>query len=314
MHELLAEMNPGDFPEAAQVFQTQRENGLPYDPVHSEFAFRWGQSNGQEALDFFARHESAGEASPGAIEALRGWALKNPGSARSWIESLPPGTWYGEAVRGYIQALATTDPVAAQKYAISLRGTYDLAPYFLDIYHEVLSRNGLGAAKEWFANIPPWELHVKRNLFNEITRSQLRVGLDTARAWVDANGSASYRSDDGVRYVATALVAQDPLAALDWSMALPPSPTSNTYPGVATVISLWPNGDLNNLGDLLEQRRNEPAYDRAAGQFALRIQRIDDEAALAWAKTISDISIRNSILNRLGAAERTARSVVSKSE
>lgn len=299
MHELLQEMGPGNVLDIAEVFESMRDQGLPFGSEYNEFVAKWAQFNGVQALEYIAHQEGPAWASAGAIEALRSWTETDPQAAREWIDQLGPGRWNESVVRGFVQGLAKHDIAAAKNFAYSLRGKTDLAPFFSDIYDQVLSNGGLAKAQAWFESLPAGNHHIKRQLFSELTISKLRVSTAAAADWINQNADSYYRDDLAVRRVAAFMTHDDPGAALDWVMDLPPSPQTNDYNAVGEVIGQWRQDDLDNLGNLLSNKQSNPGYDEAAAQFAFRIKHVDDEAATAWAATIRDEDYRNVVLKRL---------------
>lgn len=306
IHEALSGLDSENALIIAQVFEDMKAAGLPYGEEFSEFGYRWGELDGAAAMEFMARNDGPTWASRGAIEALRGWTEMDPGGARRWVDQLGSGEWNESVVRGYVQGLAGYDINEATEFAFSLRGKTDLAPIFSDIFDVVLSSGGLSQAQALFRNLPPGNHHIKRQLFDDITQSKLRIGTAEALQWVNENAHSVFRDDLAVQRVAAQLTHEDPVAALDWVMSLPPSPQSHDYTGIGDVIGNWDHRDLDNLGLILNERKGQRGYDQAAAQFAYRVNNVDDRAAWAWASTIQDESFRNVVYRRLNP-NRAAR-------
>ncbi|MEM7383497.1 MAG: hypothetical protein AAF514_01005 [Verrucomicrobiota bacterium] len=75
-------------------------------------------------------------------------------------------------------------------------------------------------------------------------------------------------------------------------------PLEEQSPLIDTAIGQWTKTDVDEAGRWLGQEEPSPTRDLALQSFALRIFRVDPEAARAWAARISDPEIREQVESR----------------
>jgi hypothetical protein len=99
--------------------------------------------------------------------------------------------------------------------------------------------------------------------------------------------------------IATRNIADDPAKRGDWLLE---QTTDEGRPeALRQFVFEWTRADYNAAGTWLGQLPVGPTRDTAVADFAGLIRDLDPEAALAWASTVSDPALRQSVLAKIEA-------------
>ncbi|MEM1223259.1 MAG: hypothetical protein AAGH40_10870, partial [Verrucomicrobiota bacterium] len=182
----------------------------------------------------------------------------------------------------------------------------------------------------------PSEIRLKSEILEQIIEMQIETGdLSTAKATVEAleDGDmkdrlvrdfvdrwASFDPESAAAYVLslgedadvgikTALLSEwaenDPAAAAEWLNNLSADDPA-TARASAEIIREWTRYDLNASAEWLNSLPQSPELDRAVASYAYRAAEEDPAAAMSWAESISDDSMRVRMMQRVALTWKTA--------
>jgi len=241
------------------------------------FIRRSGESGGGVAMQYFE------------VRSLQGGRL----CFENWLETNP-----NEALKWMVDDY--TDANKRMKITSGLMGGY-------------IDRNGLDEGEEIFQEavdhiIATGSNTIRSNylkkMFDSIAsramnRSLAEVGgLDKSKDWLRGHAGQPYVRSELVARTTKVLIGQhDGAAAIKWLDACKaehPDMPSQYYD---SVITEWSKADGENAVSVwLNNNTNHPQYDRFAYVHAKNVFKKDPEAALAWAHSISDKTLKAKLL------------------
>lgn len=171
---ILEKLRPEDAAALHEQFREMEKRGL-YFPDYAAFASRWGEVDGQGAMNYF-KNEGLEKLTDGHMtDILTGWGSKSPEEALEWITSNKEDFGDKNPYRGLLVGWLNSDLIAAttwlQHQDLTQRQTHEcVTSGVLDIIHS----QGIEAASEWVAALPSddpamfeaaqigWATHVMR--------------------------------------------------------------------------------------------------------------------------------------------------------
>ncbi len=258
--------------------------------------FREGQVLGERTMITLTK-DANGQVDGDLPVKMKGWASVNPQAAKAWIDALAPGTVQDTLRASWLEGLTSSNPSNATLQFSQLPAEKQL-PLVNTLLSGIQDRGGLEAIRDWFDNNDKAAgKEVMATAFSTI------VGRLTqkSRTWDDAAEFLKQHAGDGFTGAAELSAFTGRVAPTEPGKCLELlSAVCNTSPAIAAqadtlitqTVEHSAEGSLDILGTWLNAHREHPLYDRVVQQFARRTQAEDSEAALRWAETIKDQTLR----------------------
>lgn len=153
------------------------------------------------------------------------------------------------------------------------------------------------------------------NLFSELTEAKLRAAhmsgsVDAVATWVQDQARQPYVHPAVIRETAEYLARSNPAKAINWLDAIHATPgrTDGNPQGYGVVLNEWARQDGAKVVSLwLTTQSNHRGYDHMVTQYTSILATKDPTEAARLAMTIKDQGMRQSAIQRITAASRTAK-------
>lgn len=253
----LENLTAGEAREAAQILWSTPGELAELKERQKLFSYAWGALDGQASVKFVMANQSVAKITA-LSQAFAGWASKNPGSARDWIQNhLKPSEQFlynGALVDGW----SRHDPAAAYDYVVSLKNLPGTDRFVRSIALEQVRRSPSDAA-QWATDLPEGSL---KNTATE----------EVALRWSQV----------------------DPASASEWSLTV--SNPGAMKRAVSTAVTQWSRLDSDGAGNYLEETPASPARDQAIAAHLRVLANNELEITSTWAKQINDTALREESL------------------
>ncbi|MCB1204233.1 MAG: hypothetical protein KDN18_08225 [Verrucomicrobiae bacterium] len=261
---------------------------------------RWAEEDPKAALGYAEKLATGG--GPVEAQALMGvvstWAKREPEAAWNWYlkrrdsgEAFPGGNGFDGALIAIFGATAANDLDSALAKLPLLdndssrnRALMGIAFTAMDgeKRNEILARSG------------SLDTDTRQSLLQHVLSQWAQTEPDGVMAWLRSQ-PAGDRTELTNR-ISYALIGNDPEKAAAFLME--DATEQNAGQRYTTIVSSWANRDPIAAGEWLNRRPKSPAQDQARMNFANQVVRMDPEAAMEWAKSITadetrQASIRN---------------------
>ncbi len=262
--------------------------------LEAEILGHWLLSNQPEAL---LDLQTPGRPDLGVLAALARVVETNLARADAWMRADPQrmtnpdllGVWLGGiASRDPSAGLAALKEVAALDPQAALAGIPTMATH-LRSNEERLQLLTHAAAEPDMAR----RTELVRSVFGKIST------LAESRDLFSSINLPASAKDQIATEISTRNLAEEPEKRGDWLLS---QTTAEGRPeALRQFITTWTRADYNAAGTWLGQLPVGATRDNAVADFAGLIRNLDPEAALAWASTVSDPTLRQSVLQRIEA-------------
>ncbi|HEX2746729.1 MAG TPA: hypothetical protein VHM91_01925 [Verrucomicrobiales bacterium] len=273
-----------------------RMGGTPRDEETSLLHFRQGQLLGSKSIEsMVASGKPLGEHH---LRAMKGWADANPQESKAWVEALPDSptkqslleNWFKGAVGGHpadaMQAFASLSPVIRERVQSTL----------INVLHR---DQGAAGVIQWFDQVAtrPDSGVALQPAFEKLTWmvGQLADSKpEAALSFLRDPAHAPYITPATFTTLMRNIAAKSPGQAVEVLGEL--ARGTFTEPQIREALQQTARSakgsDLNRLGEWLKANPSHPLYDLTTRYFVEQAAQEDPEAAAAWAKKISDASLR----------------------
>ncbi len=246
----------------------------------------------------------------GIDAALKTLATKDPQAALQWLKD-NPGTASTMAARdrfaAAIAGFAVADPKGAFDAVAALgednfRDKQLKSDAFKALSDSLAAQGRYEDALKLFGDLPAGE--TRNDAFTRLAESWAASSPQDASKWIATLTDPAERTRLGGR-VAEAWAANDPAAAALWAAQLDSQSFDPNTKGMkmndngvllANAIAGWARYDLDAPAEFLNQLPPSPSKDRAVAIFAMRAASEDAEGAMQWIGTISDPTMRQSVI------------------
>lgn len=293
---VLAAMTPSNVHEILQAVMERYQAGFSMSEELELIHYREGQVIGKEGRMIMPA-EPNGKVIEPTKNKIKGWASVDPGAAREWLETLEPGKARDTLMAKWVEGLAGAAPE-------TIEGIIDTLPPAQQrslvggLLNGLQGQGGFAAMRDWFDSrekeVPP---EVKEEAFKGI---MWRMGQSLTE-WDQAVNLFMDNPGDGLgnagnfNALTRNIAPTEPGRCLDLIARL-----SEKWPGagvqldsmIRQTIEQSSITGLSTVGTWLNENKNHPLYDRSVHQFAIRTKQDDAEAAMRWAETIKEPSLR----------------------
>jgi len=289
---LLKHLTKDDALEVRDMFRKMDKAGRHFDFEWYSFWPRWGQVDGEGALEFLKTHEWPGWRNDAATMLARGWASADPDAARRWLDAHPDSPFHDGAERGYFDGLARTNLPRATQEAIALAtGDSDRMSHAMESLAErALQQYSLSGMVDWWNALPddPASGTAKREAIGHVWYRLQFADPQKAADWMSSLAATPFRSDMHIGQTADRLAQNSSSKAMDWLASLPPSSTSGMYTNLGTQLRSWAGKDQPAAESWLKAQPVTPARDQAYTAYGYYLQSQNDPAAQQWLDAVQD--------------------------
>jgi len=257
-----------------------------------------------------------------AVLLLRRWVEGNPVAAAAWAEQLPSGPISAQAFEHLGIVWTDSDPSAAVRWAQGLTNGVGKEIVLRAMAGELARTDPLDALRlelqlvpgierddlltrtteEWAASDPSSAAAWAGQIADSALRDQLlsRITVEWSEhdpvkaATLLLNSTVSGRTqDDAVVGIVERWVQTDPIQAAAWVAQFPES-----MRGVASqnLVAVWARNNPEAAGTWLNTIEHGPAQDLAIVAYVSALKSHGSPLLLTWAKSISDVPLRQVIL------------------
>ena len=316
-YTFVSKMTPESAKDAADSLEDLRNRNALSDDEWRHFFRGWGGVDGEAALEFLnSTTENSAARWRNREAALTGWASRDVAGAQAWLADyvstnrLARGEdpFFAEDLFNAVsQCMRVTDEDAARDYLIAQTVAGHVTPgQAADwIAGDWNDADAHGNAATLLARLPADGSH------QEIRSAILRHLVDEHRTKESVELGIRYQAEldsDAVASLASHVAGDDPRKAMDWLESLDKVAAENKTKARANVLSSWAASDPFAAGSwLLEARRRGEAGPEITASYAIATVGTDPAAAITWARTIPDETLRHQTLLRM-AENRAASS------
>lgn len=302
---LLRKLRTEDAPGMIDLFRELSHRGHIVNDYDKLFWERWAEVDGEAASAAMFERDKRFRDTLLSRLAISTWAKNDPDAARAWLFAQEDIPLREGMVKGLLEGWARQDPAAAQRFLMNT----DLAPDqlqhgFNEIARQVQMRDGVASVGEWFAGFAETDPDFGR-VMNAATQIYARAPFEVALAWGEKLGDQSQGA------IRTRTQLHDRLAEGrpdNLLIHLAQDPGATNLAGIERLteraVAKWISTNPGAMANWLKANPGVPNYDLLTAPFAMRVASQDPEAARAWAGTIRNATLRDSVLERLSPVAR----------
>lgn len=277
-----------------------REQVIKLDEKGTEFRdfhFIWGSMAGAEAVI----HGASTEETDIQIT-MEGWVNSSPNEAIEWYKGLDElkinGLYTGWVKKSLVDGLASTNIPQAVDFIKNLsdKGDRKANELIHDVALKLTRTMPLNEVADWATNLP--NDGMKKTSTKAIGSAFGYSDPVTASRWASTLDPSV--SSEGIYSVGEAWARRDPAASSEWLSSLPESQATNK--GIEKALQHWAEHDPKSASDHLVSMPESDHKDRAINGFVSRVAKEDPQAAILWADTIKNESVRNEAFVKAGRA------------
>jgi hypothetical protein len=288
---MLANLTPANAIQVRELFQKMDKQGRWFVPEWDAFWQRWGEVDGDAALEHVQTIGMKGYQPMLAEKILRGWATKDAAGARRWLETNPTSSWYEGALRGYLEGFARTNLDAATQDALKLGEGRNFKDLMEVLTEQALRQRQLGGMVEWWQALPddPTPGSARQQAIGHLAWRMQIANATRAGEWVAQLAATPYRPEPQIKELAGKLAENDPAAALKWVTSVPPSPQNGSYTGLSQTVQALAAHDREAVETWLRQTPASPLRDQAVAAYATHLdQQKETDLAAQWRAEVKD--------------------------
>lgn len=306
--DLLQGLTPEDAPRMIELFRELGERGYPTPEYDRLFWQRWAEIDGAAAsAAMFARDKRFPETQLSNI-AISTWAKSDPEAASAWLFAQEDIPLREGMTKGLIEGMAEHDPADAMRFLLSANLSSDqLAHGYVHVARQYNLQHGLDSVGQWYQQ----QLAEGRDpgmVANAAVGVYVRAPLDEALGWANTLDGASEITLATRNQLHARLAQGRPSGLIDY---LAKEPGAENLAGVGSLseraVSNWIQTNPGAMANWLKDNRELPNYDLVAAPFAAQVARDDREAALAWAETLRDPALRETVKERIANVGNAGR-------
>ena len=116
---------------------------------------------------------------------MSGWASQNGPEAIGWVREQADSPLKDKAIEGLATGMGRTDPVGATKFMLNLTPSSARTAAANTIFWQVMYKNGIESAIQWYDALPPAEMEIRANIFPGLKARQTFRQNEEANQWVN---------------------------------------------------------------------------------------------------------------------------------
>lgn len=255
---------------------------------------RWAEEDPKAALEFAEKLVAGG--GPIESQALMGvvstWAKREPEAAWNWYmkrresgEAPLGGNGFDGSLLAIFGATAAKDLDSALEKVSLLDDDNSRNMALMGIAFAAMDAD---KRNEILARSESLDPDTKQSLLQNVLSQWAQTEPDAVMAWLRSQ-PAEERAALTNR-TSYALIGNNPEKAAAFLME--DATEQNSGQRYSAIVNAWANRDPIAAGEWLNRQPKSPAQDQARMNFANQVVRLDPEAAMEWAKSISDEGTR----------------------
>jgi hypothetical protein len=288
---LLSAAAPEDMADLAHLISVE-SNDFERGQQMGMLYYAWGRIDAPAAVAY-AEAQGGRDSRMGATVALSSWASLDPASARAWVDSSEnPGRYQ----RGLLLGWSEKQPLQALQYISNLDKNSNLmdrrtAP---QIAQNLIDERGVMALDD-VAALPA--TRSRRALLGSLADELGETDPVAAAVRLSAiEDSEVLRT--AVPEVAQEWARNDPYAAVEFVSKYQEN-TQLYSRAMAEVVEEWAERDPYGAGTYLNEQPASPELDRAVSEYSREAARVDPEAAMSFAVSVSNEKLRQETVRRV---------------
>lgn len=300
---LLQDLTTEEAPRMMALFREMAQGGHAVADYDRLFWLRWAEVDGAAAsAEMFARDKRFPETSLSNL-AISTWAKYEPEAASAWLFAQEDIPLREGMTKGLLEGMAEYDPAFAMRFLQSGNLSSEQRAFGYDrIARQHHLQQGLDAVGQWYED----QAAVGRDLDQVIeatTGVYARAPFAEALRWADSLEGTSDHAARTRNQLHARLAHDRPDGLIAF---LGGEPGADQLGGVITLteraVGRWIQTNPGAMAGWLEKNREIRNYDLVAAPFAVQVARDDHAAALAWADTLRDPALRESVKERIAGA------------
>ena len=305
---LLQDLTTEDAPGMMALFREMAQRGHAVGDYDRLFWLRWAEVDGAAAsAAMFARDKRFPETALSNL-AISTWAKYEPEAASAWLLGQEDIPLREGMTNGLLEGMAEYDPAFAMRFLESAKlSTRQRAHGYAQIARQHHLQQGLDAVGQWYEEQAAGGRDVDP-IIEATTGVYARAPFAEALGWADSlEGSSDHAAR--TRNQLHARLAHDRpdgliayLGGESGAEAL-----AGVVPLTESAVSRWIQTNPGAMASWLEKNREIRNYDLVAAPFATQVARDDPEAARAWAETLRDPALRETVKQRIASAGNAGR-------
>ena len=240
------------------------------------FWTRWGEVDGAGAMRYLRDHPDEGGQEWSYNNMMAGWAATDPAAARGWLLANGDDPHLRESLSGYAREAARADLSRTTRDVFASSQDNGVVFWAVSALCDAANRAGIGGVQKWFDTLSPKEKAIA------FEHAQWRINdapVEVAAEWFRQQAGEPWRDDKHLGLLAQKYVAKDPLAALAWLAALPPSSQTGEFAGLLPALETWTRLDGTASAQWLNGRESEPWFAAAAAGHFLGLRTQNNQTA-----------------------------------
>jgi hypothetical protein len=297
---LLQDLSTEEAPRMMALFREMAQGGHAVGDYDRLFWQRWAEVDGGAAsATMFARDKRFPETSLSNL-AISTWAKYEPEAASAWLFAQEDIPLREGMTKGLLEGMAEYDPAVAMRFLQNGNlSSEQRAHGYAQIARQHHLQQGLDAVDQWFREQGAAGRDLDQ-VVDAATGVYVRAPFVEALGWAESlEGSTALAAQ--TRNLLHARLAQDRPDGL--IAFLGGEPGAETLAGVGPLteraVGRWTQTNPGAMANWLKKNREIRNYDLVAAPFAVQVARDDSEAALAWADTLRDPALRDTVKNQI---------------
>jgi hypothetical protein len=305
---LLQDLSTEDAPGMMALFREMAQGGHAVADYDRLFWQRWAEVDGAAAsATMFARDKRFPETSLSNL-AISTWAKYEPEAASAWLFAQEDIPLREGMTKGLLEGMAEYDPAVAMRFLQNGNlSSEQRAHGYAQIARQYHLQQGLDAVDQWFRKQGAAGRDLDQ-VVDAATGVYVRAPFDEALGWAESLEGATALATQ-TRNLLHARLAQDRPDGL--IAFLGGEPGAETLAGVGPLteraVGRWTQTNPGAMANWLKKNREIRNYDLVAAPFAVQVARDDPDAALAWADTLRDPVLRETVKNQIAGAGNAGR-------
>lgn len=282
---LLQDLTTEDAPAMMALFREMAQRGHAVGDYDRLFWLRWAEVDGAAAnAAMFARDKRFPETALSNL-AISTWAKYEPEAASESLFAQEDIPLREGMTNGLLEGMAEYDPAFAMRFL----------------------QQGLDAVGQWYEEHAAGGRDLDQ-VIEATTGVYARAPFAEALGWADSLEGASDHAMRTRNQLHARLAYDRPDGLLAYLGGEPGAENlGGVIPLTERAVSRWIQTNPGAMASWLEKNREIRNYDLVAAPFAAQVARDDPAAALAWADTLRDPALRETVKERIASARSAGR-------
>lgn len=305
---LLQDLTTADAPAMMALFREMAQRGHAVGDYDRLFWLRWAEVDGAAAsAEVFARDKRFPETALSNL-AIATWAKYEPEAASAWLFAQEDIPLREGMTNGLLEGMAEYDPAFAMRFLESANlSTRQRAHGYAQIARQHHLQQGLDAVGQWYEEHAAGGRDLDQ-VIEATTGVYARAPFAEALGWADSLEGSSDHAMRTRNQLHARLAYDRPDGLLAYLGGEPGAENlGGVIPLTERAVSRWIQTNPGAMASWLEKNREIRNYDLVAAPFAAQVARDDPAAALAWADTLRDPALRETVKERIASARSAGR-------